>query len=321
MRRTLPLLLVLLLTLLGAPAGAQTPAAPGGVGLVPAPGSRFASTSGTFLELGEVVRDREVTGEVLLRNAGREPRQVRLYASDALPAQGGGFGFSDRDAADTQVGRWLSLRPETVTVPPTGEARATFRVRVPAGTEGGEYVGGVVAEPVAEAGGSGVLTATRVAMAVYLTLPGGARGATPGRGAPGGRLAVEGGRAGADGDRLCPVVSYRNDSQKVLDPTLSVEADGLLGDASYTRTRTGAVLPGTAAEVRLPCVDRPLGPSTLRVQLRADGVLTDYEATDLYLPAPLLLALLLLVLLVLAVVMTALRGRYGHAEQGRTPRE
>ncbi|MCW2606650.1 MAG: putative protein of unknown function cell surface [Frankiales bacterium] len=301
--------MLLLLVLLALPAGAQVPEGPSGVGVAPAPGSRYASSSGTFVELGTVALGRAVTGEVVLRNQGSEASRVLLYASDALPSQGGGFGFSERSAPDTQVGSWLVLDRAEVTVPPRGEVRAGYRVLVPTGTEGGEYVGGVVAEPSVPEVTGGLQTSTRVAMAVYLTVPGGSPGATPGRGRPDGTLELTRLSTRTDGSKVCPVVSYRNESQKVLDPSAEVVADGVLSSSSYRRARTGAVLPGSQAEVVLPCLDRPVGPSTLRVRLKTSTGLLEDQSRDLYLPWPVGLALLLLLLLVLAVVTTYLRGR------------
>ncbi|MCW2779545.1 MAG: hypothetical protein JWN17_3270 [Frankiales bacterium] len=303
------LLLVLLLLLPVGVAGAQTPEGPQGVGIAPAAGSPYASASGTFLELGTVTPGRAVSGTVLLRNQGTQARTVLLYASDAVPSQGGGFGFTERTAPDTQVGRWLTPDRTRQSVPARGGAEFSFSLTVPVGTQGGEYVGGIVAEPAEAPTGAGVQTLTRVAMAVYLTVPGGARGATPGRGTPNGKVVLTAVRPGHDGGRSCPVVSYRNDSQQVLDPEVEVTSKGLLGSGAYHRDRVGAVLPGTSATVRLPCVDRPLGTSTLRVVLMAPTGPQDYAASDLYLPLALVLALLLLLLLVLAVLTTALRGR------------
>lgn len=306
MRRTL---LLLLLLVLAVPAAAQTTDAPQGVGVVPTPGSPFASDSGTFVELGTVTPPAPVTGSLLVQNQGTTARRVFLYAADAVPSRGGGFGFTARDAADTQVGSWLSLDRTEVTVGPQSEVRVVYRVVVPARTAGGEYVGGVVAEPADQAASSGLQTGTRFAMAVYLTVPGGAPGATPGRGSPDGKLEVERVRSVEDGGRTCPVITYRNDSQRILDIQVEARTDGLIGGSAYRRDRVGAVLPGTRAEVRLPCLDRPLGPGTLRVDVAAPTGQSDYQERLLYLPPALVLALLLLLLLVLAVVTTALRGR------------
>lgn len=308
MRRLPTVLTGLLLAVLAVAASAQMPEGPSGIGVAPTPGSPFASESGTFVELGDVPFSKPVTGSLLLSNQGGEPGTVSLYASDALPSQGGGFGFSDQGAADTQVGRWLTLDQATVTVPPRTSVRATYRVVVPPGTEGGEYVGGVIAEPLVR-GGTGLSTATRVAMAVYLTVPGGTPGATPGRGRPDGTLQLRDLTTRVRDGQVCPVVTYRNDSQKVLDPQAEVEADGVLGGSSYRRDRTGAVLPGTQAEVVLPCLDRPVGPSTLRVRLRTSTGLLEDQVRDLYLPVPVGFALLLLLLLVLALLTTYLRRR------------
>lgn len=309
MRRLLLVLLLLVAVPVLPPASAQSPEPQQGVGVAPPPGARYASASGTFLELGQVRPGTPVTGAVLLQNPGSAARRVFLYASDALPSRGGGFGFSDRTAADSQVGSWLVLDRAVVTVPARGQVSAAFRLVVPAGAEGGEYVGGVVAEPADTPTGSGLQTATRAAMAVYLTVTGGRPGATPGRGRPDGRLEVVDLATRPDGSRTCPVLTYRNDSQQILDVEVRARTRGLIGGSSYRKDRVGAVLPGSEAAVALPCLDRPLGPGTLRVDVSAPTGASDYTERLLYLPPALVAALLLLLLLVLAVVTTALRGR------------
>ncbi len=318
MRRLLLQLVLPLLVLssLGAApaASAQGVQTPTGVGIFPLPG-RYASPSGTFVELGTLVVGKAVTGELVLRNQGDAPERVLLYASDALPAKGGGFGFSDRAATDTQVGSWLTLDRSDVTVPPRGSVRAGYKVVVPSGVAGGEYVGGVVAEAAPDASPApGVQTVTRAAMAVYLTVPGGRPGATPGRGRPDGTLVIDRVALPTRGGRFCPVVTYRNDSQKVLDPSVRVRTRGPLGSTSATRDRIGAVLPGASADVALPCVNRAIGPGEVTVRLATPEGEVDYAERYLYLPIAAGLALLLLLLLLLALVTTALRGRRRAAD-------
>lgn len=309
MRRLLVLPLVVALLIPGGGALAQTPPAPAqGINVVPAPESPRRSEAGTLVEAGTVTPEEPVTDAVLVRSSFDEPREVLLYAADAQPAAGGGFGFSAREEKQEQVGQWLRLAQNRITVPADGEVRVSYTLTVPPGTQGGEYVGGIVAEPVEAAAGSGVQTRTRFAMAVYLRVPGGSADATPGRGSPGGKLVVEAVEPGFDGNGACPRVRYRNDSQDVVDPVARVTVDGLLGDSSYTEERVGAVLPDSSAEVQLPCIDRPVGPGRIVVELTSPRGGGRESATYTWAPWPFVLALLLLLLLIGALVTTFLRG-------------
>ena len=325
MRRLLALAVLVAVSTAGAPAAsAQTPPAPAeGVNVVPDPDSPRRSEAGTIAELGTVSPGQPLTDAVVVRSSFSEPREVFLYAADAQPATGGGFGFSARDEPQEQVGAWLRLAQDRVTVPSDGSVRVPYTVVVPRGTGGGEYVGAVVAEPVDQQTGSGVQSRTRFAMAVYLRVPGGPSEAGSERGDPDGELVVEEVAAGFDGSRACPVVRYRNDSQDVVDPAVTVRTEGVVGGSSYRQERVGALLPGTSAEVALRCLERPVGPGSVSVELtspRGGGAETERYT---WLPWPFLLALLLMLLLVAALVTTAVRGlRQGRKGQaGHDPAE
>jgi len=309
--------LVLLLALAGpaqagvapTPAPTAEPEPTQGVNVVPDTKSPHRSTSGTFLEFGTVTPARPVADAVLVKSTFDTERAVSVYPADATPAVGGGFGFGGRQDQTREVGAWLRLAATTVRVPPMGQVRVPLRLVVPAGTSGGEYVGGVIAESVDQGQATAVQTRTRFAMAVYLKVPGGASGATPGRGRPDGRFEVLEVEPRFDGGRACPRVRYRNDSQDIVDPEVTVRTRGLLGSGeSYDRRRVGAVLPGAQATVPLACISRPIGPGSLDVTLRSpkgDGG----EAIDFrWLPLPFLIALLFLLVLLGALLATFLRG-------------
>lgn len=316
MRRFLVVSLVLALL---APAGAavsQTPPAPAeGINVVPASDSPRRSESGTLVEAGTVTPGEPVTDAVVVRSSFDEPREVLLYAADSLPAAGGGFGFSARGDKQEQVGRWLRLAQNRVTVPAGDEVRVAYTLTVPPGTQGGEYVGGIVAEL---APGAGVQANTRFAMAVYLRVPGGSPGATPGRGSAGGGVVVEAVDPRFEGGRACPVVRYRNDSQDIVDPTARVTVEGVVGGSSYTQDRVGALLPGTAADVQLPCIERAVGPGRIVVELTSPRGGGSASVASTWAPWPFVLALLLLLLLTGALVTTFLRGLL-RSRRGKSP--
>lgn len=310
MRRLL-VLVACFSVLVAGPVGAGTTPPPEpaqGIDVRPDPASTRKSEAGTLAELGTVEPGQPVRDAVLVRSSFDEPRDVLLYAADAQPAQGGGFGFSGRGDEQTEVGRWLELERERVTVPAGGQVLVPYTLTVPPGTEGGEYVGAVVAEPVVEGASAGVQTRTRFAMAVYLRVPGGAPGATPGRGNPEGEIVVEGVEPGFDGSKACPVVRYRNDSQDVVDPVVVVTIDGPLGASSYRHERVGALLPDASAEVALPCLDRPLGVGRINVELTSPQGGGRESSDYTWLPWPFLVSLLLLFLVLAALLTTLLRG-------------
>lgn len=322
MRRPTALALLLGVLLAGGAQAAPTPSptpeleAGRGVDVTPDPASTHRSRSGSFLELGTVRLGTAIEDAVVVRSTFDTPQVVEVYAADAKPAVGGGFGFDARNDPATEVGAWLTPGRSRVTVPPMGQVRVTVRVLVPQGAEGGEYVGGVIAEAADQGQTSAVQTRTRFAMAVYLRVPGGSPSATPGRGKPAGRLVILDISPHFDSGRACPVVRARNDSQDIIDPHVTVRSSGLLGAGSaYTRRRSAALLPGAEAEFAVPCIQRPVGPGSVTVTLdspRGGGAKAiDYR----WLPLPFLLALLLLLLLIAALVATFLRGLLKRRER------
>jgi hypothetical protein len=315
MRRVLAVVLLAGLAFPIAASAAPTPTpspaleAARGISVTPQPKSPHRSTSGSFLELGTVQPGVPVLDTVDVRSTFDTPADVDVYPADAEPAVGGGFGFSARTDHPTEVGAWLHLALHRVRVPAQGQVVLHLSVTVPAGTEGGEYVGAVIAEPVNQGPATGVQTRTRFAMSVYLTVPGGARGSTPGRGRPDGTLQVLAVEPHFKGNKACPVVRFRNDSQAIVDPQTTVRTSGLFGSGtSYKETRTGALLPGATADIPLPCVKRPLGPGTLRVVVQSPKGNKNQAFGFTWVPVSLLVALLFLLLLVAALLTTFARG-------------
>lgn len=311
MRRLVCVLVVLLFAQVSAAGGAtaQAPEPGRGIDVSPDPASPRKSPAGTLAELGELQPGQPLQDAVIIRSNLPDPQEVYVYSADAIPAVGGGFGFDARTEPKEQVGAWLTLDVERVIIPPGGQVRVGYTVQVPVGTPGGEYVGAVVAEPVLEQAGPGVQTLTRFAMAAYLRVPGGAPGATPGRGSAGGKLVIQQLRPRFDEDKACPTVTLRNDSQDIVDPTVRVTADGpLTPQQSIRREKAGAVLPGTQAEVALPCIDRPIGPGRLTVEITSPTGTSMQAADDTWLPWPYVLAALALLLLMLALLFLLLRG-------------
>lgn len=325
MRRVLSLLLVASLFgsagAMAAPTPTPSPLQPAqGVNVQPDAKSPHRSKSGTFLELGTVRPGVPIADALVIRSTFDVPTAVDLYPADAEPAVGGGFGFSARKDAPKQVGAWLKLSSARLTVPPHGQVSFGSKVTVPAGTEGGEYVGAVIAEAADQSQGGAVQTRTRFAMAVYLTVPGGPAGSTPGRGKPDGKLIVLKVDPRFDGNRSCPVVRVRNESQAIVDPKVRVRTEGLFGSGtSYSKARSAALLPDAEASVALACIKRPIGPGHLRVDLtspKGDG----HQAADyVWLPLSLFIALLFLLLMIGALLTTFVRGflrRRDDDEQG-----
>lgn len=282
-----------------------------GISVTPVPGDRFASKSGTHLELGVVNPSRPFEDRVRVLNVGSDEATIDLYPADAVPALNGGFGFTAQGQPTHDVGAWIHLAAERLTLPGRSSTVVPFRLVVPAGAGGGEHVGGIVAEPVTPGSSGGVQTKTRFAMAVYLTVPGTPTSSPAPSSSPGGNggvppttVTVTKLSLHSSGRAVCPKVSYANPTGDVVDPSakLTVSSSIGLGTHRITVDRLGAVLPGASATVTLPCVHGlPPGPDTVRLTLTSPHGTTTVTR-DLFVDAwPLFFALLFLLILLILI--------------------
>jgi hypothetical protein len=301
-----------------APTPTPTPSTPpnaGGVAVVPAPTSKHAAGGGQSLDFGAVNPGATVTDDVLIRNVGDAPTKVQIYVADAGPAVNGGLAFALRTEVPKQIGAWSRLSVSTVEVPGRGSVPATLRITVPKVVQGGGYAGGIVAEQVVPPSTAGGLAQVyRFAMPVYLKVPGGAPGATPGRGRPDGTVELVDAKFPVRKGKVCPSLTYRNDSQDIVNPDAQVAVHprwvGSTRHGSYKGI--GTILPDSTVTTSLPCTAVP--PTGGRVDLSISGPHVSPQhgrrSGDLPgSPLPVLLALLLLVLLVAVLLWLLLRRR------------
>jgi hypothetical protein len=295
-----------------------------GVSVTPVPGDRFASKSGTHLELGVVNPSRPFDDRVRILNVGSDEATIDVYPADAVPALNGGFGFTAEGQPTRDVGAWIHVAAKRLVLPAHSSTVVPFRLVVPAGAGGGEHVGGIVAEPVTPGSSGGVQTKTRFAMAVYLTVPGPPTSSPgPNGGATPATVTVTKLSLHSSGRAVCPKVSYANPTGEVVDPSakLTVSSSIGLGTHRITVDRLGAVLPGASATVRLPCVrGLPPGPNTVRLTLSSPHGTTT-ATTDLFVDGwPLFFALLFLLILLILIALEMWRRHRARQRELETLR-
>lgn len=280
------------------------PAAPGqtGVSVTPVPHDKYASASGTHLEMGDLPLGAVVRDKVRVLNIGPDRLPIDLYGADAIPAVNGGFGFSAESETTKDVGSWIHLAARHLDLPGHSTTTVSFTIAIPQTVSGGgEHVGAIVAEPSVTSG-SGVQTKTRFAMAVYLRLPGAPAVQPPAH--PQTAVTVTKLQTGTKGRDVCPVMSYRNDTPDVIDPSVTMSLHSSLGFGTKKATipHLGGILPGAHATTHLPCfAGAAPGPSKLKLVVTSpQGARSIQQDIGVY-PWPLFLALLLLLLLLLLV--------------------
>lgn len=80
-------------------------------------------------------------------DVSRTPGRVELYGADATTGQTSGAVYLSRQAT-RGVGRWLSLSTPRLTLGRDQGQTVSFSVHVPSGVHGGQYLAGLVAQPV-----------------------------------------------------------------------------------------------------------------------------------------------------------------------------
>ena len=99
------------------------------------------------------------TNSVRVVNRGGSAGTAMVYPVDATTGQTSGAVYLDRGKPRRDVGSWVTLGAQSVTLKP-GESRIVpFTVHVPAGARPGDHLGGIVAENAAltQASGGGAL--------------------------------------------------------------------------------------------------------------------------------------------------------------------
>lgn len=124
----------------------------------------FGATSGA------VVKD-----YVAINNVSAEPLTLRVYAADAFNTTEGGYDLLATGKPSKDIGTWIKLDRESVTVAPGSQEIVPFTVTVPRDAPPGDHAAGIVASLLTEqtnTDGSKVAVDTRVGTRMYLRIAG-----------------------------------------------------------------------------------------------------------------------------------------------------
>lgn len=165
-----------MLAALGAPAAAQSPAAPSpcagsiGIGLVDVPTQRQEDPRARAYIVDHVEPGDALQRRVRVCNGTSSDVVVQLYAG-AATIDGASFTAVEGRMANELSG-WIQVSPGRMTVPAGGAVLATVRVAVPADASGGERYAAVLVEAPAVEQPNGFAVASRVGVRVYLSVGG-----------------------------------------------------------------------------------------------------------------------------------------------------
>lgn len=120
------------------------------------------------LEPGDSLHD-----EVVVVNNTLEPKTIEIYPADQTPSAGGGIALKQKVEPMTEVGSWIIVETKQVDLDPGEFAVIPFSVQLPQDITAGDYVGGIVIQEVKppELTG-GIALSTRMAVRMYVTVPG-----------------------------------------------------------------------------------------------------------------------------------------------------
>lgn len=85
---------------------------------------------------------------VRVTNSGAATGTVQLYPADATSGQNGGIVYLAQNDPRSNVGAWLTLDTQELTLAPRQSQVVSFTLNIPAKAQAGQHIGGIVAESV-----------------------------------------------------------------------------------------------------------------------------------------------------------------------------
>ncbi|WP_405890043.1 DUF916 domain-containing protein [Streptomyces sp. NBC_00133] len=116
-----------------------------------------------------------VKDHIAVFNYGKEPLTLRVYAGDAFTTADGGFDLFAAHHRSTDVGSWVKLGKNLLSVPGRSHVVVPFTLTVPRNATPGDHTGGIVASLSAvrsDKKGSKVAVDQRVGARIYLRVAG-----------------------------------------------------------------------------------------------------------------------------------------------------
>ncbi len=205
------------------------------------------------------------TVRALVKNIGDRPLRLRIYAVDGVQMAASGLAFSSRATLPTGMGRWITVKPATLTLAPGEAERVRATVLAPQRIAPGDHVGGIAFEDLrvqSTGAGSHVLIDVheRRALAVVVRAPGAAATAA---------LQIAGASLAAlQGTGSQVVVTVRNAGALLAHGAGTVEIAGGQATTGALPFTIGTLLPGGVAHVVVPLPRLALQPGGYTVRVR-----------------------------------------------------
>ncbi len=259
-----------------------------------------------------------VADKVTVYNLGNVPLVFRVYATDAFNNDDGTFALLAGDKEPVDVGTWLTLDQEAISVPPGMQTTIPFSITVPRDAAPGDHVGAVLASSatlgVNEDPGTAVTVDRRTGTRLFVRVAG--------------DLRTEFGITNLESDYHHSLNSFggsttvrfrvENRGNVRLSGVPLVEVGGPFGAFSKTikMPKISELLPGEHADLAVEVADVPaLFVNSTKVSIKPEGegidnAPTSTASTTQFAP-PITLLLLVLVVVLVLLALRARRRRAG----------
>jgi len=148
-----------------------------GISVLPASTKEYPGIRSWFVyeaEPGTTIKD-----TVKISNNNNKTMTIKVMALDGATTNDGGYTLVGGTEENKDIGNWVVLKKDLITLPPGVSENINFTVTVPEDADVGSHPGGIVIwedytnESLKTKGGAGMLgVVTRVAARMYLTVPG-----------------------------------------------------------------------------------------------------------------------------------------------------
>ena len=205
-------------------------------------------------------------GRARVTNTGAARGDVALYAVDATTGQTSGVVYRASADPRTDVGAWITVGAQRLTLDPGQSQTISFTVAVPASARPGQHVGGIVAENLTVQQGSGKNTGSGVQItiqhlsivAVQVDLPGQLSQ----------RLEATRLQAGGGHGYQTLLLSLRNTGTQLLKPSGTLQVTDTAGRQLKQATlQLDTFLPQTAIDYPVYIDGQALGPGHYQATL------------------------------------------------------
>lgn len=220
----------------------------GGLGIFPAYYDTQNPQSESWF-IYNLVSGEEKYDTLMIRNSSTKTLSAKIYSADGTTTADGSFTLEGVHEKRDNLGAWVSIPVETVTVAPGQERKIDFTIRIPKDASVGDHTGGIILENIDTQKDKGVNVITRVGVRIYETVPGLLIR----------KLKITDFSWKLINDKVVFYFSLSNEGNTQLTPSGKLNYENsLYGENGEFEMNLGTVLPGKPTKVPITWVNTPL---------------------------------------------------------------